>query len=231
MFDIVTVFESLIEIVKVVPKTLFLALVILILSFILGAMLTYIQSLNIPVVKQIIAVLQSFLRGTPNVVLLYLVYYSLPLVVTSFLSLFGVGFDPASLNSAAVVIVTFSICYSVFQSEIIRGALHSLDKDQIEAAQSLGYSTIQTLRKVIIPQVMTEALPDTMNAFLIIIKALSLAFLVTVVDIFAQARLVGAQTFSYLEAFVAAALVYWVICVALTYVVNKLENRMRRGYV
>lgn len=230
MFDIVTVFESLIEIVKVVPKTLFLALVILILSFILGAMLTYIQSLNIPVVKQIIAVLQSFLRGTPNVVLLYLVYYSLPLVVTSFLSLFGVGFDPASLNSAAVVIVTFSICYSVFQSEIIRGALHSLDKDQIEAAQSLGYSTSQTLRKVIIPQVMTEALPDTMNAFLIIIKALSLAFLVTVVDIFAQARLVGAQTFSYLEAFVAAALVYWVICVALTYVVNKLENRMRRGY-
>lgn len=231
MFDIVTVFESLIEIVKVVPKTLFLALVILILSFILGAMLTYIQSLNIPVAKQIIAVLQSFLRGTPNVVLLYLVYYSLPLVVTSFLSLFGVGFDPASLNSAAVVIVTFSICYSVFQSEIIRGALHSLDKDQIEAAQSLGYSTTQTLRKVIIPQVMTEALPDTMNAFLIIIKALSLAFLVTVVDIFAQARLVGAQTFSYLEAFVAAALVYWVICVALTYVVNKLENRMRRGYV
>ncbi|AKG74945.1 amino acid ABC transporter permease [Salinicoccus halodurans] len=231
MFDIVTVFESLIEIVKVVPKTLFLALVILILSFILGAMLTYIQSLNIPVVKQIIAVLQSFLRGTPNVVLLYLVYYSLPLVVTSFLSLFGVGFDPASLNSAAVVIVTFSICYSVFQSEIIRGALHSLDKDQIEAAQSLGYSTSQTLRKVIIPQVMTEALPDTMNAFLIIIKALSLAFLVTVVDIFAQARLVGAQTFSYLEAFVAAALVYWVICGALTYVVNKLENRMRRGYV
>src|SRR5699024_504193 len=175
MFDIFTVFKNLIEIVKVVPKTLFLALVILILSFILGAMLTYIQSLNIPVVKQIIAVLQSFLRGTPNVVLLYLVYYSLPLVVTSFLSLFGVGFDPASLNSAAVVIVTFSICYSVFQSEIIRGALHSLDKDQIEAAQSLGYSTIQTLRKVIIPQVMTEALPDTMNAFLIIIKALSLA--------------------------------------------------------
>ena len=205
-------------------------MIILLLSFVLGAAITYIQSLNIPVIKQVIDVLQSFLRGTPNVVLLYLVYYSLPLVVSYFLSLFDVAFDPASLNSAAVVIVTFSICYSVFQSEIIRGALHSLDKDQIEAAQSLGYSTTQTLRKVIVPQVMTEALPDTMNAFLIIIKALSLAFLVTVVDIFAQARLVGAQTFSYLEAFVAAALVYWVICGLLTYLINKLENRMRRGY-
>ncbi|HIW12015.1 MAG TPA: amino acid ABC transporter permease [Candidatus Salinicoccus stercoripullorum] len=230
MFDILTVFESLVEIIKVVPKTLLLALIILLLSFVLGAAITYIQSLNIPVIKQVIDVLQSFLRGTPNVVLLYLVYYSLPLVVSYFLSLFDVAFDPASLNSAAVVIVTFSICYSVFQSEIIRGALHSLDKDQIEAAQSLGYSTTQTLRKVIVPQVMTEALPDTMNAFLIIIKALSLAFLVTVVDIFAQARLVGAQTFSYLEAFVAAALVYWVICGLLTYLINKLENRMRRGY-
>jgi len=230
MFDILTVFESLVEIIKVVPKTLLLALIILLLSFVLGAAITYIQSLNIPVIKQVIDVLQSFLRGTPNVVLLYLVYYSLPLVVSYLLSLFDVAFDPASLNSAAVVIVTFSICYSVFQSEIIRGALHSLDKDQIEAAQSLGYSTTQTLRKVIVPQVMTEALPDTMNAFLIIIKALSLAFLVTVVDIFAQARLVGAQTFSYLEAFVAAALVYWVICGLLTYLINKLENRMRRGY-
>ena len=220
----------MVEIIKVVPKTLLLALIILLLSFVLGAAITYIQSLNIPVIKQVIDVLQSFLRGTPNVVLLYLVYYSLPLVVSYFLSLFDVAFDPASLNSAAVVIVTFSICYSVFQSEIIRGALHSLDKDQIEAAQSLGYSTTQTLRKVIVPQVMTEALPDTMNAFLIIIKALSLAFLVTVVDIFAQARLVGAQTFSYLEAFVAAALVYWVICGLLTYLINKLENRMRRGY-
>jgi len=231
MFDIMTVFESLVEIIKVVPKTLLLALIILLLSFMLGAILTYIQSLNIPVIKQILDVLQSFLRGTPNVVLLYLVYYSLPLAASYFLSLFGVAFDPASLNSAAVVIVTFSICYSVFQSEIIRGALHSLDKDQIEAAQSLGYSTTQTLRKVIVPQVMTEALPDTMNAFLIIIKALSLAFLVTVVDIFAQARLVGAQTFSYLEAFVAAALVYWAICGLLTYLMNRLENRMRRGYV
>ncbi|WP_017549793.1 amino acid ABC transporter permease [Salinicoccus carnicancri] len=231
MFDIMTVFESLIEIIRVVPKTLLLALIILLLSFMLGAVLTYIQSLNIPVIKQILDVLQSFLRGTPNVVLLYLVYYSLPLAISYFLSLFGVPFDPASLNSAAVVIVTFSICYSVFQSEIIRGALHSLDKDQIEAAQSLGYSTTQTLRKVIVPQVMTEALPDTMNAFLIIIKALSLAFLVTVVDIFAQARLVGAQTFSYLEAFVAAALVYWAICGLLTYLMNKVENRMRRGYV
>ncbi|KKK35020.1 hypothetical protein WN59_05125 [Salinicoccus sediminis] len=231
MFDIMTVFESLVEIIKVVPKTLLLALIILLLSFMLGAILTYIQSLNIPVIKQILDVLQSFLRGTPNVVLLYLVYYSLPLAASYFLSLFGVAFDPASLNSAAVVIVTFSICYSVFQSEIIRGALHSLDKDQIEAAQSLGYSTTQTLRKVIVPQVMTEALPDTMNAFLIIIKALSLAFLVTVVDIFAQARLVGAQTFSYLEAFVAAALVFWAICGLLTYLMNRLENRMRRGYV
>ena len=181
-------------------------------------------------VKQVIGVLQSFLRGTPNVVLLYLVYYSLPLVLAWFLGLFNITFDPTSLNSTAIVIVTFSICYSVFQSEIIRGALHSLDRDQIEAAQSLGYSTTQVLRKVIIPQVMVEALPDTMNAFLIIIKALSLAFLVTVVDIFAQARLVGAQSFSYLEAFVAAALVYWGICVLLTYVIDKLENRMRRGY-
>src|SRR5699024_4450773 len=103
MFEILIVLESLVEIVKVVLKTMVLALIILLLSFVLGAAITYIQSMNIPMIKQVIDVLQSFHRGTPNVVLLYLVYYSLPLVVSYFLSLFDVAFDPASLNSAAVV--------------------------------------------------------------------------------------------------------------------------------
>ena len=75
-----------------------------------------------------------------------------------------------------------------------------------------------------------EALPDIMNSFLVIIKALSLAFLITVVDIFAQAKLLGASDFRYVEAFAAAAFVYWILCSFFTFVINKVELRLRKGY-
>ncbi|WP_020007677.1 amino acid ABC transporter permease [Salinicoccus albus] len=231
MFDISVVFESIVEIIKVVPFTLFMAFLILIFSLILGSFIAWLESKYIPVIHQILIVIKSFIRGTPNVVLLFLIYYSFPFVVAEALSYIGIELNPYSLNPVVVVIVTFSVCYAAFQSEIIKGALHALDKHQVEASQSLGYSQWQTLRKVIIPQVMAEALPDTMNTLLLIIKALSLAFLVTVVDIFAQANLVGAMTFSYLEAFTAAALIYWVLGGAITYATKKVENHLNRGYV
>lgn len=230
MFDISVVFESIVEIAKVVPFTLFMAFLILIFSLVLGAFITWLESRQVPVIHPILLVVKSFIRGTPNVVLLFLIYYSLPFVVAEAVSYAGIELNPYGMNPVPVVIITFSICYAVFQSEIIRGALHALDRHQVEAAQSLGYSQWQTLRKVIIPQVMAEALPDIMNTLLLIIKALSLAFLVTVVDIFAQANMVGAMTFSYLEAFIAAALIYWLLGGIITYATKKIENHLNRGF-
>lgn len=231
MFDVSIIFESIVEIVKVVPFTLFMAFLILVFSLVLGAFIAWLESRKIPVIHQILIVVKSFIRGTPNVVLLFLIYYSFPFALAEVVSYAGIELNPYNMNPVLVVIITFSICYAVFQSEIIRGALHALDTHQVEAAQSLGYSGWQTLRKVVVPQVMAEALPDIMNTLLLIIKALSLAFLVTVVDIFAQANLVGAMTFSYLEAFIGAALIYWVLGGIITYATKRVENHLNRGYV
>lgn len=79
-------------------------------------------------------------------------------------------------------------------------------------------------------KVVFMALPDIMNAFLVIIKAMSLAYLVSVVDIFGQAKLLGAYDFRYIEAFVAAAFVYWAICSFLTFLIDKYELKLRKGY-
>jgi len=230
MFKIDALIENFFNILTVVPQTLLLAIIILILSLAMGSVIVGIQQIKIPVVSPVISVLQSFVRGTPNVVLLYLGYYSLPIVIAYLLSLIGIDFNPHNLEPAVIVIITFSISFAVFQSETIRGSLNSLDYGQIEAAQSLGYSFFQTVRKVIIPQALVEALPDIMNSFLVIIKVLSLAFLVSVVDIFGQAKLLGAYNFRYIEAFVAAAFVYWILCSILTFLINKLEVRLRKGY-
>lgn len=230
MFDFKVLLESVLEIAIVVPKTLALAIFILLLSLILGAIIALIKQYKVPLFSQIIKVLQSFLRGTPNVVLLFLMYYALPEILTFFAGILGIAFDANSLNPVVIVIVTFSISYSVFQSEIIRGAILSIEKGQIEAAQSLGFSSWQTFRKVLIPQALVEAFPDILNSLLVIIKALSLAYLISVVDILGQAKMVGALSYRYLEAFVGAALVYWLIGTILTLLSNRFEWKLRKGF-
>ncbi len=227
-FDILV--EDFVGILTVVPKTLLLALVILLISTFLGGIIAIIQQYKIPIISQLITVFKSFLRGTPAVVLLYIMYYALPQISHLLLSLIGIEFNPNNLNPVITVIVTFSLTLSAFQSEIIRGAFLSVNYGQIEAAYSLGYNFLQTLWRVIVPQALTEALPDFLNSYMVIIKALSLAFLITVVDIFAKAKIVGAMTFRYLEAFVAAALIYWCISALLTYLVNRYEISLRKGH-
>lgn len=230
MFDLKVLLDSIIEIATVVPKTLLLAIFILLLSLFMGAIIALIQQYKVPLISQIIKVLQSFLRGTPNVVLLYLMYYALPEILTFFAGVLGIEFNANSLNPVVTVILTFSISFSVFQSEIIRGSILSIEKGQIEAAQSLGFSFWQTFRRVIVPQALVEAFPDILNSLLVIIKALSLAYLITVVDILGQAKLVGALNYRYLEAFVGAALIYWLIGALLTFISNRYELKLRHGF-
>ncbi|MFC7365227.1 MULTISPECIES: amino acid ABC transporter permease [Bhargavaea] len=230
MFKFDVMAQDFIGILMVVPKTLLLAILILFLSTILGGVIALIQQYRIPVVVQVVKVFKSFLRGTPAVVLLYLMYYALPQIAHLLLKIVGVEFNPHNLNPVVVVIVTFSLTMSAFQSEIIRGAFMSVSEGQIEAAHSLGYNFMQTLSRVIMPQALMEALPDFLNSYMVIIKALSLAFLITVVDIFAQAKIMGAMSFRYLEAFVAAALIYWLISAILTALINRYELRLRKAY-
>lgn len=222
--------QDFVGILTVVPKTLGLGLVILILSTFLGGIIALLQQFKIPFINIPIRIFKSFLRGTPAVVLLLLMYYALPQIAHVLLSLVGIDFNPVNLSPIVTVIVTFSFTLSAFQSEIIRGSFLSVDYGQIEAAQSLGYSYFQTLWRVIVPQAILEAMPDLMNSYMVILKSLSLAFLVTVVDIFAKAKIMGALTFRYLEAFVAAALIYWIISSCLTYMMNKYEMRLRKGH-
>lgn len=230
MFDFKILLESIIDIAVVVPKTLGLAIFILFLSLLMGAFIAWIRHYKVPLLSQVIKVLQSFLRGTPNVVLLFLMYYALPEILTFITGILGIEFDANNLNPVITVILTFSISYSVFQSEIIRGSILSIEKGQIEAAHSLGFSSWQTFRRVIVPQALIEAFPDIINSLMVIIKALSLAYLITVVDILGQAKIVGALNYRYLEAFIGAALIYWVIGMALTYVSNRFEFKLRRGF-
>lgn len=204
-----------------------MAAAIFILSAILGTIFALIEQYKIPILTQIVALFKLFLKGTPMVIFIFLTYFAFPSIVGFFTSLAGIDFDPNNISPVVTIIVALTLTLSSFQSEIVRGSFLAVEFGQVEAAHSLGYTFFQTLWRVIVPQAIVEAIPDFANSFLVIIKALSLAFLITVVDIFAKAQLMAALDFHYLEAFFIAAMMYWVISYVLTVISNKYEGRLR----
>lgn len=227
MFTLDSLLTDIIGILSVVPRTLGLAAAIFIFSTILGTIFTLIETYNIPVLKQIVVVFKLFLKGTPMVIYIFLTYFAFPPIVGFFTSLVGSNFDPYTIPPEITIIVALTFTLSPFQSEIIKGSFLSVGYGQIEAANSLGYTFFQRFKRVIVPQAIVAAIPDLTNSFMVIIKALSLAFLITVVDIFAKAQLLAALDFRYLQAFFVAAMMYWIISYIITNIADIFEQRLR----
>lgn len=228
MFEIKFFTEDFFGITTVVPYTLMLAMLILIISVLIGGVIALVDQYKIPVLKRFVAVILSFLRGTPLLVQLYLAYFSLPVIVHTVTSLAGFPVNLNDFNPVITVIAAYSLYFSSFQSEILKGALLSVGYGQVEAAQAMGFTFTQTMNRVVVPQALVEALPNLFNSYLSIIKSLSLAFLVTVVDILAKAKLESALNFRYLESYAAAAVVYWLLCTILTIILRRYEGYLRK---
>lgn len=225
-FSIDVLFETILIVATAVPRVMGLAAIILMLGVILGGLLTMLRRQQIPVLTQIIEIILSYMRGVPLIVHLFIIRYALPGLSSSFLSLFGVTSDPADFPSIVMVIVAFTMLELTVESENIRGAFASISKDQFDAAYSIGMTNKQAYRQIIIPQALAVVTPLFMNAYIKNIKALSLAFTVGVVDILTQARYAAALSYRYLESYVAAAIVYWIICGLLQFVFDRVEKKV-----
>lgn len=159
---------------------------------------------------------------------IFIGYYSIPIAIQYVIPNSSI----ASVPAIYFVYVSFSLNVAAYLSEIFRSAIQSVPNGQIEAAYSIGMSPIQTVRKVIWPQALVSALPNLSNMFLILLKDTSLAFSVTVPEIIGRAQTVAGRTSRFLEVYILAALLYWLICAVLEKVFYKLENRVtqyRRG--
>lgn len=229
MFSIKVVVDVFLSILTVVPNTLGLALIIMILSVVLGTILTLIQSNKVSVLYKFVALFISFMRGIPLIVLLYVTYYALPQIVVFIANLFNFKVDPNNIPPIFSVLFAYTLHKSAYQAENIKGALASLEFGQMEAAYSVGLTTFQAYIRIIFPQALIVAIPNLCNEYIGIIKALSLAFMVSVVDILAKAKLCSALNFKYIESYIAAALVYWILSITLTFIFSKFEIKLSKG--
>ena len=109
---------------------------------------------------------------------------------------------------------------------MIRSALLSVDKGQVEAAHALGMTYGQTLRRIIIPEALTVALPTIGNSLISAIKGTSLAFTCAVVEITAQGKIIGGRNYRYFEVYCSLAIIYWIVTVIIEQILKFTEKKL-----
>jgi L-cystine transport system permease protein len=154
----------------------------------------------------------SYMRGTPMLVFLFLLYFGLP----------NIGIQ---LSAVTAALIGFSLHSSAYMAEIIRSSLNSVDKGQWEAATALGMPYWRSMLSVILPQATRIAIPPLSNVLLDLIKASSLAAMITVPDLFQRAKIVGGREFDYMTVYILVGLIYWGICLLVEVLQNYLEKR------
>lgn len=211
LFDIKLAIESFPYVIQGTWYTLLISFVSMFLGTLLGFFLALGRTSDLFVLRSVSRIYISFMRGTPILVFLFILYFGLPVV--------GIKF-----TAVQAAIIGFSLNSAAYIAEINRASLSSVDNGQWEAADALGFSYWQTMRGIIIPQATRIALPPLTNVFLDLIKATSLAAVITVPELLQHAKIVGGREFDYMTMYILVALIYWAICSIVTVFQDKLEK-------
>jgi len=228
MLDVNYMISSIPRIAAGIPVSISIAGVAFVFGVLLGFAVALVKIHKIPVLRQIAAVYVSFMRGTPLLVQIFLAYYGIPLVLRYLSGLYGWDTDISKIPAIVFMYICFSLNVGAYLSESIRAALLSVGRGQVEAAHSIGMTTWQTLRRIIIPQAAVVAVPNLGNMFIALLKDTSLAFAASVPEIIGQAKITAARTSNFFEAYIVAALMYWIICAVFEQVLRYSEKRLRR---
>lgn len=167
------------------------------------------------VIHLIAAVYVDFLRGTPLLVQIFLVYFALPVVTGQRIDPFVAAIAACSINSSAYV------------AEIFRAGIQSIDAGQMEAGRSLGMSWIQTMRYIIVPQAARRVIPPLGNEFIALLKDSSLVSVIGFEELTRRGQLIIARTYASLEIWLCVAIIYLVMTVSISRLVAWLERRYK----
>lgn len=229
-FEFDTAVEAFAFILKHLPLTLFLPAVTLLIGIVLGSIIAIVRLRSNKLVNAVLAVVVSFFRSVPAILQVFIMYYSLPYLIAPILSaVTGSVVKPFDVSPYWTAYIFFIIYQTAYQSENIRGALLSVDRGQLEAALAVGLSYYQAYKRIILPQAFAVAMPSFFTYYLHGIKSLALLFTIKIVDIFAAADIFAALYSRRTEPYVADAIIYWLLCVVLTFVFNSWERSLSKG--
>ncbi len=220
LFDFQLVWAYMPKILSRFPVTLLIVFVSITAGTLLGLILAMLRIYRVPVLNQLSVFYVSFIRGTPIIIQLFIVYYGLPLLLNL------VGIDINRWNKLYFVLVTYALNNTAFMSEIIRSAVTSIPAGQSEAAYSVGLTRWQALYRIILPQAFLTAFPTFGTRIIAALESTSLAFTLGILDMIGQVEAIGNRTYHLLEGYVVVAMVFVLASLALEKGFQQMEKRL-----
>ncbi len=194
--------------------TFFAAILGIILGFIVAIVRSaHDKSGHFKILNAVCRVYLTVIRGTPTMIQLLIMNF--------------VIFGAVSINKVIVGSLAFGINSGAYVAEIVRSGIMSIDQGQTEAGRSLGLNFSQTMRLIIIPQAFKNVLPALVNEFIVLIKETSIIGYIGMMDLTKGAMLIQSRTYNAFWPLLAAAVIYLVLVMFLTFLMNKLERRLR----
>ena len=216
LIDILNILNILTQLSEGMLFSILIFSVTLILSLPLGLLVAFARMSKIEAIRIPASIYISIMRGTPLMLQLMVVYFG-PYYI------FGIKVVDNYRIIAALI--GFVINYAAYFAEIYRGGIQSIGRGQYEAAKLLGYSKTQTFMVIILPQVIKRILPSITNEVITLIKDTSLAFTISVLEMFSRAKALASSSTSMIP-FVVAACIYYVFNFIVEFIMNGIEKRL-----
>lgn len=204
-------------------NTIIISIFTVLLAIIFGIIFALMKLSNKKILKTIAGIYIEFIRGTPIMVQLFIIYYGLPSIGIPLPKLPGMGSEATDILAG---IITLSINSTAYVAEIIRGGIQSVNKGQMEAARSLGLTNAMSMRYVIIPQALKNILPALGNEFITVIKESSIVSIIGVPEIMFNADTIRGNTFKPFAPLLIAAGLYFVLTFTLSKILKAFERRL-----
>lgn len=218
--------EMFFNLVKYVPVTLGLAITSMILASILGIAVMLIRMRKIPILSHLADLYVLLGRALPTMVILYIVFFALPIALMIFSEMMGKKIDFNQIPAVVFAIIGLTIHTGAYLAEVFRGAVQSVDKGQMEAALSIGMTWWQGFYRIILRQAAVFAMPLMGNQFLTLIKGTAIAFMITVMELFGAANVICADNNRYLEVYIVVACMYWAMSIFFEKLFLAVENKL-----
>lgn len=227
-FKLSFIMETLPGVLAAVPMTLFLTAFPVLLGAVIGFFLAVLRIKKPPVIYQLTSLYISFFRSVPLLILLFCTYYGLPKLINFVFYGGSRVMGVTGISSLTVALTVLTLYASAYITELIRGALSSVDMKQMEAAHAIGMTKKDSYLRIILPQAIIVALPNYFNFVLSTLKNTSVVFTISVMDMMATAKLAAEDGYRFIEAYVLVGALYVILGFAAAKIFQNIEDNAKR---
>lgn len=219
-FDIPYFIDRILFISRYIPKTMVLALTAMVFGLLFGTIIAILRHRRTKIIYYPLTIYVSFFRGTPLVVQLFLIYFGLPQVFPAL----------SVVDAMTMSVIVLALNASAYLSETVRASINAIDKDQMEAALSIGMTKSQAMRRIILPQAFRIAIPPLGNTFINLTQGTAITFTIGVAEMMGITKIGAAASYKFLESYLAVGILYWILTLIITWLITLFERRLARAY-